>query len=73
MAKWNPVTLVLVITPLVIAPLLLFGVYFGYYLGGVLGYPKYLLAIVFSTAAFLVAIFIVGKIIVRIVADAAKG
>ena len=58
---------VMVLTAVVVAPLVLFGVYLGYYLGGVSGYSKSIMAIVFSTVGFLVAIAILSKAIVRIV------
>jgi hypothetical protein len=64
----NPVLMVMIITPLVIAPLVLFGVYLGFYLGSVLGYSKTLLAIVFSTIGFLVSMAILVKVITTIVA-----
>lgn len=60
--------LVMVVTPLIIGPLVLFGVFLGFYLGDVLGYSKTILAIVFSTAGFLLSIFIVGRVIVYLVA-----
>jgi F0F1-type ATP synthase assembly protein I len=55
------------VTALVIGPMVLLGVYFGFYLGGVLGYSQPILAIVFSTVAFLAAVWIVIKIVVLIV------
>lgn len=64
----NPVLLVMALTALVVAPLVLFGVYLGYYLGDRLGYSKSILAIVFSTIGFLIAIAILSKGIARIVA-----
>lgn len=64
----NPVLIVMVITPLVIAPLVLLGVYLGFYLGDVYGYSKTVLAIVFSTVGFLVSMAILVKAITVIVA-----
>jgi uncharacterized membrane protein len=58
----------MIITPIVMAPLVLLGVYLGFYLGGVLGYSKTVLAIVFSTVGFLVSIAILVKAIAAIVA-----
>jgi hypothetical protein len=64
----NPVLTVIIVTPLVMTPLLLLGVYLGFYLGGVLGYSKTVLAIVFSTIGFLVSMAILAKAIAVIVA-----
>jgi F0F1-type ATP synthase assembly protein I len=64
----NPVLTVMIITPLVIAPLVLLGVYLGFYLGGVFGYSKAVLAIVFSTVGFLASMVILVKAITVIVA-----
>lgn len=55
------------VAPLVIAPLVLLGVYLGFYVGEVWGYSKSILAIVFSTIGFLVSMLIVSKVIVVIV------
>ncbi len=66
--KTNPVLLVMALTALVVGPLVLFGVYLGYYLGESLGYSKSIMAIVFSTIGFLAAIAILTKAIARIVA-----
>jgi hypothetical protein len=63
----NPVLLVVLVAPLVIAPLVLLGVYLGFYAGDVWGYSRSILAIVFSTIGFLVSILIVSKLIVTIV------
>ncbi len=64
----NPVITVLVLTPLVIAPLVLLGAYLGFYVGDVTGLSRTLLAIAFSTAGFLASIAILVKVIARIVA-----
>jgi len=66
--RGNPVLTVIVVTPLVIAPLVLLGVYLGFYVGGAVGYSKTILAIAFSTIGFLAAIFILVKVITRVVA-----
>lgn len=58
----------MVVTALVVTPLVLFGVYLGYYVGDAVGYSKPILAIIFSTIGFLVAMAIVTKAIVKIVA-----
>lgn len=68
----NPVIIVMVITPLVIAPLVLLGVYLGFYLGDVYGYSKTILAIVFSTVGFLVSMAILVKAITVIVARSSQ-
>jgi hypothetical protein len=66
------VTLVLIATAAVITPLVLSGVYLGYYLGGLWGYSKSVLAIVFSTAGFLAAVVILRAIIVRLVEKSSR-
>jgi len=68
MKSKNPVLLVVLVTPLIVAPLVLLGVYLGFYAGSVWGYSGAILAIVFSTIGFLVAIFILSRLIVGIVA-----
>jgi F0F1-type ATP synthase assembly protein I len=68
----NPLLLVMVITAAVVTPLVLLGIYLGYYVGGVIGYSKSILAIVFSTLGFLAAMAVVVKAIVMIVARSAK-
>lgn len=60
------------ITAAVVAPLVLGGIYLGYYVGGETGYSKSILAIVFSTLGFLAAMAIVVKAIVAIVGRSAK-
>ncbi|MGD0145808.1 MAG: hypothetical protein ABSB53_03025 [Nitrososphaerales archaeon] len=55
-------------TALVIAPLLLLGVYLGYYVGGAAGYSKSILAIAFSTAGLLVGMAILFRVIRSVVA-----
>ena len=66
--RWGPVLWVLVLTPLVIAPLVLLGVYLGFYLGGVLGFSKAIMAIALSTLGFLASmVILVRVVIVRIV------
>jgi len=64
----NPVLTVVLVTPLVIAPLVLLGVYLGFYVGDAVGYPRTILAIAFSTVGFLVSIFILVKVIAVLVA-----
>ncbi len=55
-------------TALVITPLLLLGVYGGYYVGGATGYSKSVLAIAFSTAGFLAGMAILFRVIRSVVA-----
>jgi F0F1-type ATP synthase assembly protein I len=64
------VLLVMAVTALLVAPLVLFGVYLGYYMGDLVGYSGSIMAIVFSTVGFLAAIAILMKVIVKIVARA---
>jgi hypothetical protein len=66
--KRNPVIVVMLVTPLIVAPLVLAGVYLGFYAGDVWGYSKSILAIVFSTVGFLVAMLILRILIGVIVA-----
>jgi F0F1-type ATP synthase assembly protein I len=55
-------------TALVITPLVLLGVYLGYYVGGAAGYSKSVLAIAFSTAGFLAGMAVVFRVIRSVVA-----
>jgi hypothetical protein len=55
-------------TVIVITPLVLLGVYLGYYVGDAVGYPRSILAIAFSTAGFLVGMAIVFRVIRLVVA-----
>jgi len=64
----NPVLTVVLVTPLVIAPLVLLGVYLGFYVGDAVGYSRTILAIAFSTVGFLVSIVILVKVIAALVA-----
>ena len=51
------------VTALVITPLVLLGVYLGYYVGGEAGYSRSILAIAFSTAGFLAGVAILFRVI----------
>ena len=64
----NPVLTVILVTPLVIAPLVLLGVYLGFYVGDAVGYSRTILAIAFSTVGFLVSIVILVRVITAVVA-----
>jgi hypothetical protein len=61
---------VVLATALVITPLVLFGVYLGYYVGDAVGYSKSVLAIAFSTAGFIGGMAIVFRVIRVVVARA---
>ncbi len=58
---------VLVATAFVIAPLVLLGVYLGFYVGNAVGYPRSILAIAFSTAGFLGGMAILFRVIKAVV------
>jgi len=64
----NSVLVVMVVTPLVVAPLVLVGVYLGFYAGAVWGISKSVLAIAFSTVGFIASMFILMKVIAAVVA-----
>ena len=66
--KGNLVLLVMALTAAVVTPLVLAGVYLGYYVGSVVGFSGSIMAIAFSTAGFLVAIAILTKTIAWLVA-----
>lgn len=54
---------VVLATALVITPLVLLGIYAGYYIGDEVGYSKSILAIAFSTAGFLGGMAILLRVI----------
>ena len=58
----------MVITAAVVTPLVLAGVYLGYYVGGLVRISGSIMAIALSTAGFLLAIAIVIKAITWLVA-----
>jgi hypothetical protein len=66
--KRNLVLLVMALTAVVVTPLVLAGVYLGYYVGDEVGFSGSIMAIAFSTAGFLLAIAILTKAIVWLVA-----
>ena len=70
--KGNLVLEVMALTAVVVTPLVLLGVYLGYYVGSVVGYSGSIMAIAFSTAGFLAAIAILSKTIVKMVAREAR-
>ncbi len=59
--------IVVVATALVTTPLVLLGVYLGYYVGDAVGYSKSILAIAFSTAGFLAGMAILFRVIREVV------
>ena len=64
----NALIIVAVATALVMTPLILLGVYLGFYLGDILGYSKTILAIAFSTAGFVGGMLILFRVIKAAVA-----
>lgn len=62
-------------TALVITPLVLLGVYLGYFVGDAVGYSKSVLVIAFSTAGFLAGMAILFRVIRWVVAwtDRSRG
>ncbi len=62
--------IVVVATALVMTPLVLLGVYLGYYVGDASGYSKSILAIAFSTAGFLAGMAILFRVIREVVTRA---
>lgn len=64
----NVLLLVIALTAIVVTPLVLAGVYLGYYVGEIVGYSGSIMAIAFSTGGFLIAIAILSKAIVKLVA-----
>ena len=66
--KSNLVLMVMAITALVVTPLVLGGVYLGYYVGAQVGFSGDIMAIGFSTVGFLVAMFVLIRTITWLVA-----
>ncbi|MGP8124585.1 MAG: hypothetical protein ACLQEQ_01795 [Nitrososphaerales archaeon] len=60
--------IVVLTTALVLTPLVLSGVYLGYYVGGAVGYSKSVLAIAFSTAGFMGGMAVLFRVIRSVVA-----
>jgi NADH:ubiquinone oxidoreductase subunit K len=58
---------VVLATAFLITPLVLLGVYLGYYVGDAAGYSKSILAIAFSTAGFLTGMAILFRVIRSVV------
>jgi len=59
---------VVLATALVMTPLVLGGVFLGFYLGGAVGYSPSVLAIAFSTVGFVAGMAIIFRIIKMVVA-----
>lgn len=59
---------VVLATALVMTPLVLGGALLGLYVGDAVGYSKSLLAIVFSTAGFIVGMAVIFRVIKAVVA-----
>jgi hypothetical protein len=55
--------IVVVTTALVLTPLILAGVFLGFYVGDQVGYSRSVLAIAFSTAGFLAGMAIIWRVI----------
>ena len=66
--KRDPILTVIAATPLVLAPLMLLGVYLGFYVGGLMGYSKTFLAIVFSLVGLLASMAILVRMITTTIA-----
>lgn len=64
----NALLLVVVTTALVITPLVLSGVYLGFYVGDVVGYSGTVLAIAFSTVGFIAGMAVIFRVIKMVVA-----
>ena len=64
----NALLLVVVTTALVITPLVLSGVYLGFYVGDVVGYSGTVLAIAFSTVGFIAGMAVIFRVIKTVVA-----
>lgn len=60
--------IVVIVTALVITPLVLGGVFLGYFVGAQVGYSGSIMAIAFSTVGFIAGMLIVLRIIRTVVA-----
>jgi hypothetical protein len=59
----SALAIVVGVTAAVMTPLILFGVYFGYYVADQVGYDRSVMAIAFSTVGFVVGIVVVFRVI----------
>ena len=57
-------------TALVLTPLVLGGVYLGFYVGDAVGYSRTLLAVLFSTVGFVAGMLVIFRVIKFVVAGA---
>ena len=62
--------IVVLTTALVLTPLILGGVWLGFYVGDAVGYSKSLLAILFSTVGFVAGMMVIFRVIRFVVAGA---
>ena len=69
MDKKRALFTVVLTTALVMTPLILGGAALGLYLGGQVGYPGSILAIVFSTVGFVAGMLIIFRVIRAVVAE----
>lgn len=60
--------IVILTTALVLTPLILGGVYLGYYVADAVGLPRSVLAIAFSTIGFVAGMFVIFRVIKVVVA-----
>jgi F0F1-type ATP synthase assembly protein I len=60
--------IVILTTAFVLTPLILGGVYLGYYVADAAGYSKSVLAIAFSTVGFIAGMFVIFRVIKMVVA-----
>lgn len=60
--------MVVLTTAVVLTPLILGGVFLGFYVGGAVGYSKSVLAIAFSTVGFVVGMVVIFRVIKVVVA-----
>lgn len=61
--KKNMVIRVILITPLIIMPPILVGLYFGFYLGSIMGNSGIVYAILFSIAGLLLSFILLARLI----------
>ncbi|MDG7008406.1 MAG: hypothetical protein JRN06_09235 [Nitrososphaerota archaeon] len=59
---------VILTTAVVLTPLILGGVYLGYYVADALGYSRSIFAIAFSTVGFVAGMFVIFRVIKMVVA-----
>lgn len=59
--------LVVATTALVLTPLILVGIFLGYYVADVSGYSRSVMAIAFSTAGFIIGMAVIFRVISMVV------